>query len=379
MSKIIKRGDHYFWPRIERFGECVTAFCREGPNAGKPGPCPDPEKAKKRAEIKAGKINVKKVKEKVEKVEKEVAKEPELPAKIENPTFQPSPESQPTPEQEKARDFINSDPMGGVAVVRIDEAIQKAKEGTITSSDLKKVVQDRVRTLRPEIIDRISVLYGTEIDPMVRGPWPRANVIAEHVADKFRPEKEKWKPDNPPAAPFNPDSLIRKSNSTIQPMVGLLQETGQFTDGRILVDAPKWQTRKITQSSIAANPPDRASLDRFTKSVGQLRADAKRDAMSATASVASRRISDSGMTQYSLSDGQRAEAIDGRYHETITRLHPNAKPRLNKKGGGPISYFDGNRQVAILMPLSEQSPPIKHSESPSRRFSLQRHLFAKVA
>lgn len=379
MSKVIKRGEHYFWPRIERFSECVDSFCREGPNAGKPGPCPDPEKAKKRAEIKAGKISVKKVKEKVEKVEKEVAKDPELPAKTEAPAVQQTPESKPTPEQEKARDFINRDPMGGVAAIRIDEAIQQAKEGTITSSDLKKVVQDRVRTLRPEIIDRISVLYGAEIDPMVRGPWPRANVIAEHIADKFRPEKEKWKPDNPSANPFNPNSLIRQSAKNPRlPFAGLLHETGQFTDGQIMLDAPKWQTRKITQSSIAANPPDRFSLDRFTKSAATLRADAKRDASSAPASVVSRRTSDAGMPQYSLSDGQRSEAIDGRYHETVMKLYPNAKPRLNKKNGGPLSYFDGNRQVAILMPLVDQSPPIKHSEKPSRHFSLQRRLFAKV-
>jgi hypothetical protein len=55
---IWKNGGKMFWPGWNSFSECVSSFCREGPNAGKPGPCPDPEKAKRRAEIKAGKVKV---------------------------------------------------------------------------------------------------------------------------------------------------------------------------------------------------------------------------------------------------------------------------------------------------------------------------------
>lgn len=462
MSRIIKRGEHYFWPRIERFSECVDSFCREGPNAGKPGPCPDPEKAKKRAEIKAGKINVKKVKEKVEKEkpeekkpEESQVKQPFAGATVEDETrwhgskitVQPDPilakrsgekeqigtltrvlnggdlvefkpagfdttfrvpasrvkvdelkdsgtknkpeEAKQKPEQEKnplaanpddARKAAMKDPLGGLAVAKIDELTKAAKEGTISSAKVFEEIKKISNRLSGESLDHIASTYGVK-DPLpeLKNPVLKSHRIADLIAEKYKPEKEKWKPDNPPTIPFNPDSLIRQSAKSVwHQFPGLLHETGQFTDGKILLDAPKWQNRKITQATIEANPPDRMRLDRFTKSAAQLRSDAKRDASSASASVVSRRTSDAGMPQYSLSDGQRSEAIDGRYHETVMKLYPNAKPRLNKKNGGPLSYFDGNRQVAILMPLVDQSPPIKHSESPSRRFSLQRRLFAKV-
>jgi hypothetical protein len=58
MPKTWKMGDKSYWPGWSSFSECMSSFCREGPNAGKPGPCPDPEKAKRRAEIKAGKVKV---------------------------------------------------------------------------------------------------------------------------------------------------------------------------------------------------------------------------------------------------------------------------------------------------------------------------------
>jgi hypothetical protein len=38
--KVWKNGEKYYWKSQNKFAECVAKFCREGRNAGKPGPCP---------------------------------------------------------------------------------------------------------------------------------------------------------------------------------------------------------------------------------------------------------------------------------------------------------------------------------------------------
>lgn len=51
--KVWKNGEKFYWQSQNKFGECVAKFCREGRNAGKPGPCPKDEKIKNHEESRA--------------------------------------------------------------------------------------------------------------------------------------------------------------------------------------------------------------------------------------------------------------------------------------------------------------------------------------
>jgi hypothetical protein len=54
--KAWKNGEKFYWKSQNQFSECVAKFCREGRNAGKPGPCPkdnSPEGGKSKASPKS--------------------------------------------------------------------------------------------------------------------------------------------------------------------------------------------------------------------------------------------------------------------------------------------------------------------------------------
>lgn len=60
--KVWKNGEKFYWKSQNQFAECVAKFCREGRNAGKPGPCPkdnSPEGGKSKSKsslLKAGDV-----------------------------------------------------------------------------------------------------------------------------------------------------------------------------------------------------------------------------------------------------------------------------------------------------------------------------------
>lgn len=258
----------------------------------------------------------------------------------------------------KARAKVMQDPVAGVVLLGIGQSIKEAKDGKANSSDVFERARKQLAKLHPTEIDNVAKAFGIDTDKLFKH-GNRANLVADAISQKFAPSNEKWSMSNPPATPFLPTSLISKvlkgSNTRF---AALFKETGDFTDGRVMISAPSWRNLKVVRD-YQPHEMEKNAGQIFASTMKKTRDEAFANRSSERAGVVARRMH-AGEPHYGLSDGARSESVNGRYHELILKTHPGASVHLNKKEGGPISYVKDGVPVAVLMPMGSNhvKPPV---------------------
>ncbi len=258
----------------------------------------------------------------------------------------------------KARAKVMQDPVAGVVLLGIGQSIKEAKDGKANSSDVFERSRKQLAKLHPTEIDNVAKAFGIDTDKLFKH-GNRANLVADAISQKFAPANEKWSMSNPPATPFLPTSLISKvlkgSNTRF---AALFKETGDFTDGRVMISAPSWRNLKVVRD-YQPHEMEKNAGQIFASTMKKTRDEAFANRSSERAGVVARRMH-AGEPHYGLSDGARAESVNGRYHELILKTHPGASVHLNKKEGEPISYVKDGVPVAVLMPMGSNhvKPPV---------------------
>jgi excisionase family DNA binding protein len=183
---------------------------------------------------------------------------------------------------------------------------------------------------------------ATPAKPAPSEPKPQKVQVPEHFADQgFTSDVAQHQGKS-----MAPGALIKQAQQSGRySFVGLAQQTGWYTNGKIVFRLPPKEKEKFDSLPPAEGRlPDVASVIESTR----------KGADSAPATLAGARADPNNpkLTHYHLtSESGRQALVDGDQFETIKRRLPDATMHLGKTPDDPILFKQDGQAVGVLMPL----------------------------